>query len=316
MSSTLQDLFSEIIHSKRERDLTIDLIEELSQIPRRTKAGIQQFATFTAVPGSPVSEQVHQYRLGSRYGGGGSVVSGRRSKAPKIIDDTLARDLADAPEVPEGHIRQYFCYDDNDTGRIAAVVDMSSKHFDTSFTSAGLRTEFAMRREKKFHLKSMESHLKEQIKNHEELMDKSRETLLSGSGGKVRTLGLEMFSSSLTDPNSVGGFLITGPGSDMTQVKYCPWCIEGLLARFEAGDNRIAHPPIPKTNLILPSHCPENIHRDVGEGDCINFPKVAEKIASSRIKMGYNDINIVEFQIQEIPEDCQALWIDVSSSKR
>ena len=164
---------------------TIDLIEELSLIPRGMKAEPQQFATFTAVPGSPVSEQVHQYRPNSKYGEGAAVISGRRSKSPRIIYDALARDVADAPEVPEGHIRQYFCYDDNDTGRIVAVVDMSRKHFDTSFTSAGLKTEFAMRREKKFHLKTLESHSNEIIKRHQELMDKSRETLESGSGGRL-----------------------------------------------------------------------------------------------------------------------------------
>ena len=295
---------------------TIDLIEELSLIPRGMKAEPQQFATFTAVPGSPVSEQVHQYRPNSKYGEGAAVISGRRSKSPRIIYDALARDVADAPEVPEGHIRQYFCYDDNDTGRIVAVVDMSRKHFDTSFTSAGLRTQFAMRREKKFHLKTLENHSNEIIKRHQELMDKSRETLESGSGGKVRKQGLEMFSRSLTDPNSIGGFLILGPGTDKNQVKYCPWCIEGLLARFEIGDNRIAYPPIPETNLILPTHCPENIHRDVVEGDCINLPRVTEKIASSRRKMGYKDIDIVELQIQEIPEGRRAFWIDVSNSKR
>ena len=179
--------------------------------------GFFRFVTFTAKPGSSVAEQAEFYRASPARSSHRSRTN--RSKFPKIIDDTLRRELMHESEVPESFIRQYFCYvDENHDGRISAIVEMPDKHFDSSLAKAGLRTEVHMRKEQKFSLGSLESYSKELMRNLQDLMRKTEEEFLSGSLGKTNVEGLEMFLRSASNPESNGGFLLTSHGRGKDEI--------------------------------------------------------------------------------------------------
>jgi len=295
------------------------------------KPEFYQFVTFTAKHGRPLSEQIAENAAGHRFGhgpnaGARSAMGGKSGKFPKMTDDAIRKWTAGKEQVPEGHIRQYFCRVEKmrTSASVVAEIEIPDVFWKPKVSRAGQKTNMEMRRDKKFWTHEIDTYLHSIYSECQDLSINLTKSLEEASSkDDARLHGAEKISESATDRRSEGGLLLVNAKIESWPKNtpdegdlpiFCPFCTEELLDAFSSGQiERIPFPPLPTiptafTNRLF---CTENRHKNHKEQDCISLIELCRRINLIRSDLGYKKHNVefVDATGTAISES-GIIWID------
>ncbi len=317
MATTLKRRFEEIYRAERELVFHRNKLDFLQAQPDELEVGSKfyRFATFTAVSGSAVSEQVANYSATTRHDVRGVANKGAKgtSKLPMANERALLKQAKLDPDVPKGMIRQYFCYA-NARGRgvIAEKIEIPSK-----FKEFAKIKRVKVPNQEMLHFQLYDT---TSLRNYVVSLAGDLESAISRSRGSIeKTLrrnqrfqdvrinsgftvvgGPEAIFQSATMLESRGGFLVQ-LGNEETAIMYCPDCASQALEAYSSSPggtvSGIVFPPIPEIAMSSEVLCTENVHRDHSIADCFTIDRIESEIATIRRESGLDEFVIFNITI-------------------
>tara|TARA_B100001750_G_C15461503_1_gene574570 strand:- start:274 stop:1251 length:978 start_codon:yes stop_codon:yes gene_type:complete len=293
----------------------------LVNLPDQLKVGSRfyRFATFTAEPGSAVSEQLMLYATTSHHEQGAVANKGAKgtSKLPRVNERALLKEAKKDADVPDGMLRQYFCYaDGRSMGIVAEKIEIPSEfknfakfkgvkipnkelsHFDKFDTTSLEQYIVSLQEEFESMLLLSGESIENALRQSQRLQDIRNTSGFSVVGGP------EAIFKSATISDSKGGFLINLQVEE-APILYCPECAQEALKAYSSSnggtESGIVFPPIPAIAFPSGILCTENIHKGEEyshtEADCVSIDKILSEIAAIRRSTGQEEFSTYNLHI-------------------
>ena len=291
---SIRNRFDELSRATEQLSSLQEMHDRLEGLPRElagtVRSNFYRFVTFTARPGSPISSQLQDEAAGNRYEEHRTAASGTEKGVrdfPQLTDTALRKRVSASDDVvPDGKVRQFFCYVDRKKNAIVEfTIDIPAQLHQSGEGRHQRRTRQSenMLRLQEFALLHLSNYIASLVIERDQLLATvSDEIHHAVDSGWFEVLGMEDYISSATTMNSIGGFLIEFTSTTPPELIYCPVCAAEMIGAFEEGTQSISFPSIPNMTISPNKFCTENKHLDHGEQDCINLSEVRENVNQIR----------------------------------
>lgn len=195
--------------------------------------------------------------------------------------------------VPPGKVRQYFVGISADKQkRVFDVIELDEDVVANLIFARGRRrgdlvSTALMTRGKSFFTEALEAQvesLKGGLLSLKSELEGVLEKHLEFYGKHVS--GPHMWSESLTDEHSRGGFLILTADENNNTLDFCPYCFSDLEGAFRSGARNIVWPALPNLYADMEVYCTENKHRNHSRDECLGVEVIESKINDLRKSLG------------------------------